>query len=79
MAAPNPNRSTAESILTSDSWTVQRHGHVKEVVLENNAIRYHVQIWDEDRKPFISQWFNDPAPAADFLEKVKSGFDPRYR
>lgn len=66
-------------ILQTAVWTVQRHGTVTEVQLDNGAIRYHVEIWDENRKPFLSRWFNDPVPAADFLEKVKAGFDPRIR
>lgn len=62
-----------ETVLTQANWTVQRFGHVKEVQLDNGAIRYHVEIWDEDRKPFLSRWFNDPVPAEDFLDRVQKG------
>lgn len=68
---------SSESILVQFSWPVQRFGHVKEVVLDNGSIRYHVEVWDEGRKPFLSRWFNDPVPATDFLERVKAGWNPK--
>jgi hypothetical protein len=51
------------------SWTVRRHGKVEEVSL-NGAIRFRVSVWDHSRDPFLVQWFNDVAPASDFLHKL---------
>lgn len=64
-------------LIQPTAWPVQRFGAIKEVKLNNGAIRFHVEIWDQDRKPFLTRWFNDPVPAEDFLEQVKNGFDPR--
>jgi len=56
-----------------DVWLVERVATLDEVELDNGAIRYHVQVSDEGRKPFLTRWFNDPSRAADFIEKVRFG------
>lgn len=53
------------------SWTVRRSGIVEEVIL-SGSLRFRVTVWDEGRNPFLIQWFNDVAPAMDFLEKLVS-------
>lgn len=56
--------------IRSENWLTLRHAEIREVVHGSN-IRFRVQIWDEGREPFITQWFNDPRPAQDFLDRVK--------
>ena len=60
-------------VMKEETWSVARTAVLEEVVLSNGAIRFHVQIMDEGRPPFISRWFNDPVPASDFIEKVQGG------
>lgn len=53
------------------TWHVKRHGEVREVRRSSdNALRYQVRVWDEGRPPFLHKWFNDPVPAADFLDNL---------
>lgn len=66
-----------ESLFTEESWLVERTASIHEVEMDNGAIKFRVQVRDGNRAPFISRWFNDPVPAADFVEKMKTGFDPR--
>jgi hypothetical protein len=50
---------------------------MEEVVKEDGSIRFRTSIQDAGRdQPFLVRWFNDPAPAADFLEKVELGNYP---
>ena len=61
-------------IIIERTWPVQRIGTLEEVQLDNGAIRFRAAVRDEGRdKPFLVRWFNDPSPAADFLEKVEAG------
>ena len=60
-------------VLKEETWSVARTAIMEEVELDNGAVRFRVQIADEGRPPFISRWFNDPVPAADFIEKVQGG------
>jgi hypothetical protein len=47
---------------------------LEEVQLDNGAVRFRTSIRDVGRdQPFLVRWFNDPTPAADFLEKVEMG------
>jgi hypothetical protein len=46
---------------------------MEEVQLDNGAVRFRVSINDEGRPPFLTRWFNDLVPAADFIEKVQGG------
>jgi len=64
-------------LLKEERWLVERTARLEEVELDNGGIRFRVHVSDEGRPPFISRWFNDPVPAADFIEKMKTGFDPR--
>ena len=61
----------ARTLIREDEWNVKRLGRLEEVVLEGGSIRFRVKIWDAGREAFITQWFNDVVPAADFLERVK--------
>lgn len=56
--------------IRSDDWFVRRHGIVEEVIVVGGALRFRVTVWDDGRAPFLVQWFNDVAPAVDFLEKL---------
>lgn len=56
--------------MKKESWKIQRFGHLDEVEMSNGSMRFRVTVWDEGRDPFIVQWFNDPTPAADFLERL---------
>ena len=53
------------------AWQVTRHASLREVVQLSGHIRYKVSVWDEGRPPFLIQWFNDPGPAADFIDKLQ--------
>lgn len=53
-------------------WLVRRHARVDEVVRIDGKIRYRVSVWDEGRQPFLTQWFNDPVPANDFVENLEA-------
>jgi hypothetical protein len=68
-------------VVLERSWTVKRIGTLEEVILDNGAVRFKTSIRDDGRdQPFLVRWFNDPTPAADFLEKVESGaFNPQDR
>jgi hypothetical protein len=57
-------------ILRHRQWNVLRVGRLDEVVVDG-AIRFRVKIWDAGRDAFITQWFNDLAPAEDFLSRVE--------
>lgn len=57
--------------LQSLDWLVKRHGHVVEVEGDDGRIQYVVEVWDEDREPFLRQRFNDPVPASRFLERLQ--------
>lgn len=66
------------------TWTVERTGWVDEVEQEvgppdnrRKVLRYQAQFSDNGRPPFLRAWFNDPTPAADFVDKIKTGYDPR--
>jgi hypothetical protein len=55
------------------TWRVQRFASLHEVVnLASGKIRYKVTVWDEGRPPFLVQWFNDPTPASDFIDQLRS-------
>lgn len=56
--------------VANESWFVQRHGLVEEMVLEGGVLRFRVTVWDDGRAPFLVQWFNDVTPAVDFLDKL---------
>lgn len=60
-----------EEVIKDDSWLIRRYARVTEVELVTGQVRFRVQVWDEGRTPFITQWFNDIAPAADFLDHLK--------
>ena len=60
-------------LMKEETWVVARTATLEEVQLSNGQVRFRVQIADEGRPPFISRWFNDPVPAADFIEKVQGG------
>jgi len=62
-----------KALLSKATWTVERTALLEEVILDNEAVRFRVQVSDEGRRPFISRWFNDPVPAADFIDKIKGG------
>jgi hypothetical protein len=57
-------------LLVESDWNVRRFGSVDELAVKGE-VRYRVRIWDAGRTPFLVKWFNDPAPAADFLERVE--------
>lgn len=62
------------------SWPVTRVGVVEEVVKEDGSIRFRTSVQDAGRdQPFLVRWFNDPTPAADFLDKVEAGNIPDPR
>lgn len=61
-------------IFLQREWMVERTGVIEEVELDNGAIRYRVAVRDVGRdRPFVVKWFNDPTPAADFLDNVQAG------
>lgn len=61
-------------ILIERQWPVTRIGVLEEVQLDNGAIRFRAAVRDSGREhPFLVRWFNDPTPAADFLDKVENG------
>ena len=66
----NPQEVTRQTIR-EDSWNVLRIGRLEEVTLVGGSVRFRVKIWDAGRDSFITQWFNDIAPAADFLDRVR--------
>jgi hypothetical protein len=56
------------------TWKVERIGMLEEVQLDNGAIRFRASIRDSGREnAFLVRWFNDPTPAADFIDKVENG------
>lgn len=57
-------------VLRQEKWKIERHGQLDEVEMANGSLRFRVTVWDAGREPFIVQWFNDPVPAADFLERL---------
>jgi len=61
-------------VMVQREWEVTRIGTLEEVLLDNGAIRFRTAIRDSGRdQPFLVRWFNDPVPAADFLDKVEAG------
>lgn len=66
------NREVSRTTLEHKMWKVERFGMLDEVVMEEGDIRYHVQVQDMGRPPFLSHWYNEEAPARDFLNKVLS-------
>ena len=68
-----PEQVIKSRVLKEETWVVARTAILTEVQMEGGAIRFHVSINDEGRPPFISRWFNDPVPAAGFIEKVQGG------
>ncbi len=59
--------------IKEDSWKVQRFAKIEEVEIPpNGTIRFRVKVWDAGRDAFITQWFNDPVPALDFVERLHS-------
>jgi hypothetical protein len=56
--------------LDRRTWKVIRYGSVDEVQMKDGSIRYHVQVQDAGRPPFMTQWFNEESRANDFLDKV---------
>ncbi len=65
-------RAKEPKTIISASWLVKRKGIIEEMPDPANStiIKWRVRVWDEGREPFITQWFNDPTPAEDFLERV---------
>lgn len=64
-------------VLIERRWPVTRVGTVEEVIKEDGSIRFRTSILDLGREqPFLVRWFNDPTPAADFLDKVEGGNYP---
>lgn len=62
------------TMLEEHGWYVRRHAimdEVEEETADGVRIRFRVKIWDDGRDPFITQWFNDPTPARDFMDRVK--------
>lgn len=67
----------AVRVMIQREWPVTRIGTLEEVELDNGAIRFRTSIRDHGREqPFLVRWFNDPTPAADFLDKVEGGNYP---
>lgn len=64
-------RTDPEDVILETSWNVKRFGRIDEVDVGNGNIRFRVKIWDAGRNAFLTQWFNDIAPASDFLEGIK--------
>lgn len=64
-------------VLTVDHWMVEREAKLEEVTKPGRNPRYLVVLADVGRKPFLQKWFNDLTPASDFIDRVKTGFDPR--
>jgi len=60
------------SQIKKEEWDVRRIAVLDEVVQVNGQIRFRVQVNDAGRTPFLSKWFNDPVPAMDFIERMKS-------
>jgi hypothetical protein len=61
-------------VMIQRTWKVERIGTLEEVLLDNGAIRFRASIRDSGRdNPFLVRWFNDPTPAADFIDKVENG------
>lgn len=60
-------------VIREENWSVGRTAVMEEVQLDNGAVRFRVSINDEGRPPFLTRWFNDLVPAADFIEKVQGG------
>jgi hypothetical protein len=65
------NEEVNREVIQELTWYSKRKGTLEEVAMADGSIRYRVQIQDMGRDPFITQWFNDPAPAASFLERVQ--------
>jgi hypothetical protein len=65
--------------LDHRSWKVTRYATLDEVVLDTGAIRYHVQVQDEGRAPFLTSWFNEEDRARDFMNKVMSNAKEVFR
>lgn len=61
-----------ETIL-EHNWTVQREARLELMEKENGKLVYRVQVRDEGRpQPFVTRWFNDLTPAADFIEGMEA-------
>jgi hypothetical protein len=64
-------RTLEEKEITYLEWDVRRHAALDEVHQEDGTIRYHLEVWDGDRRPFISQWFFEEGQARDFLGRIR--------
>lgn len=66
--------SEVAKVMIARQWPVTRIGVLEEVQFENGSVRFRTSIRDSGRDlPFLVRWFNDPTPAADFLDKVEAG------
>ena len=57
--------------MKKEEWKIRRFGTMDEIEMVSGSMRFRITVWDEGRDPFIVQWFNDPVPAADFLERLQ--------
>jgi hypothetical protein len=55
------------------TWDVTRHGVVDEIVESDGSLTWRVEVWDGERDPFLTKYFNTKEAAAHFLERVKKG------
>ena len=67
----------AVKVITVTRWQVEREARLEEVSRPGRNPRYRVVLADIGRAPFLQKWFNDLTPASDFIDRVKSGYDPR--
>ena len=58
--------------LNREAWKVERYALLDEVLMVDGSVRYHVQIQDAGRPPFLTRWFNEEDRAQSFIDKVKT-------
>ena len=63
--------------LMETTWNVVRTGRLEEVALPGGSLRFRVKVWDAGRDAFITQWFNDPTPAQEFLRRLQTEGEAR--
>jgi hypothetical protein len=67
----------AVKLILVEHWPVDREARLEEVSSPGKSPRYRVVLADVGRAPFLQKWFNDLTPASDFIDRVKTGYDPR--
>lgn len=53
------------------TWTLRRTARIVEVIDKDENVKWRVEVADENRDPFIVQYFGRPDKAENFFERLR--------